>query len=658
MERKANHLYEFGDFRLNVTEHLLWRDDKVVPLTPKAMEMLIVLVENSGHIVDKQALMDAVWPDAFVEETNLTRNIFTLRQTLSDDRNGGKYIETIPKRGYRFVASVHKVRTDSVEPLIEEQNGSHPLTTSDANEESKSEQWVKEQVLSGNPEATRGIKLRVNRVALAVCAVLVVAVSASSYLWVANRSKNISTATPIRTIAVLPFKPLIADRRDESLELGMADTLITRLGGTGQIVVRPITAVRKYTGIDQDPIAAGREQMVDAVFEGSIQWEGDKIRVTARLLSTTDGRTLWANRCEDQCTNIFEVQDSISEKLVRSLSLLLTNEEHQRLFKRHTDNKEAYQLYAKGRYHVYRRTGADAEKAVRYYQQAIALDSNYALAYAGLSYAYASLHMLGAAPAEIVWPKAKAAVEQALRIDNQLAEVHTMLGNIKCIYEWDWPGAERELTRAVYLNPNSAESRTELAYYLLCVGRFDEAIAEIKRALELDPTSLYINRSVGTILYMSRRYDEAIEQLQRTLDLDANFITTYDWIVRSYEEKGDYAKAIEWDMRKRNVVGYSHPENLTVLRKAYEASGWRGYWQMTLVLAKRQAQGNYSKPLQFAGLFARIGEKDQAFAWLERAFKEIDPGLSYLKVEPEWDNFRADPRFADLLRRIGLATVR
>jgi DNA-binding winged helix-turn-helix (wHTH) protein/TolB-like protein/Flp pilus assembly protein TadD len=655
MERQTNHLYEFGDFRLDATEHLLWRDGQPVALTPKAIEMLIVLVQDSGHVIEKNELMNAVWPDAFVEETNLTRNIFTLRQTLGDGKNGGKYIETIPKRGYRFVAGVREVMAETVakEHTWSSQFIRQELETGGPNP-IKIERTVQEKLHGSDSGAMHAVKRNLRGVITAVCAALLLGVSLSAYRLISGRTTEVHKDAEIRSIAVLPFKPLVADRRDESLELGMADMLITKLGGSVQIAVRPISAVRKYDSLEQDPLAAGREQKVDAVLDGSIHWEGGKIRVTMRLLNVADGRTLWADRCDDQCTNIFEVQDSISDKVVSALTVKLAGEEAKRLTRRYTDNTEAFRLYLKGRYHLKKFTTAEVNTAIGYFEQAIAKDSNYALAYAGLADGYLELSTpsIGLLTARESLSKAKAAALKALEIDETLVEARVALANIKRNV-WDWLGAEREYKRIIELNPNSPPAHSEYGGYLSQVGRHDQCIAEMKRALELDPLDSYLNSDFGFRLYIARRYDEAIEQFQKCLDMEPYSWTPHNGLAWVYEEQGKYDEAIAEYQKAKSLTG-NNAGILCGFGSVYAALGKRAEARNMIAQMQKLSKQRYVSAYLLAQVYARLGEKDEALAWLQKGYEDGDIWMKWLKVDRMFDSVRPDPRFQELLRRIGL----
>ncbi|MBA3512916.1 MAG: protein kinase, partial [Pyrinomonadaceae bacterium] len=458
---------------------------------------------------------------------------------------------------------------------------------------------------------------------------------------------------PIRSIAVLPFKPLVAESRDESLELGMADTLITRLSSISQIIVRPTSAVRQYIALDQDAMAAGRQLRVESVLDGNIQREGDRIRVTVRLLSVADGRTLWAGQFDEKLTNVFAVQDSISERVAGALELELTGKERELLTKRYTENAEAYQLYLKGWYFWNKRTEESLKQAIGYFNQAIDLDPNYALGYAGIAASYELLAAFGSIPANEAMPKAKTAAIKALEIDDTRAEAHAALARIRLNYDWDWSGAERDFKRAIKLNPNYPTGHHWYAWHLAAMERHTEAIAEMKRAQELDPLSLVINTDVGWIFYYARQYDQAIAELRKTLEMDPNFVRAHLRLGLSYLQKSMNEEAIETLQKAKGLSG-SSTEIVAFLGYAYAVSGMKGEAQKILTDLQERSRRRYVSPYYVAAIYTGLGDRDQAFNWLEKAYEERSGWLVNLEVEPMFDSLRSDPRFEDLLRRIGL----
>jgi serine/threonine protein kinase/tetratricopeptide (TPR) repeat protein len=496
------------------------------------------------------------------------------------------------------------------------------------------------------------IKQHKRSAALILGMVIVSAILLLSLLF--RQSPSTKEASPRNTsLAVLPFKP-IGGEEDEYLGLGMADALITKLSKIREINVRPTSAVRKYGAQDQDPVAAGRELRVEAVIEGSVQRVGDRIRVTVQLVSVRDGAPLWAETFDENFTNIFAVQDRISEQVAQSLTLTLNTAERELLTKRYTENSEAYQLYLKGRYFWNKRTGEGMKRGIEYFDQAIRIDPNYALAHAGLADSYNVLGQFGELAPDEAMPRAKAAALRALEIDDTLAEAHASLAMVYEVYEWDWAGAETQFKRAIELNPNYANAHHWYAMFLSAAGRHDEALAEIRRAKEIDPVSLIVSTNEGWILFCARQYDSAIEQLQKSIEMDPSFANAHYKLALVYEAKGMYKEAVEEFLKHEPLSGTSQ-EKVATLRAAYSESGWEGFCQQQLERLKKAATEGYVSPKYFVLTYLQLGEKDRAFEWLEKAYQERGEVLLYLKVDPRFDPLRSDPRFSDLLRRVELA---
>ena len=614
MSKQTKQFYEFGPFRVDPSQRVLFREGKPVALPPKIFETLLALVERSGQIVEKEKLIEKVWPETFVEENNLTQYISALRKTLGDGRHEHRYIETIPRRGYRFAAEVREVRDEEAELIIRDQTA---------------------------------VSLRNLRRTIPIVTTLALAL-AGVIFWVVVNTKPADTRagqTPFRgSIAVLPFKALDASEREEYLGLGMADTLITKLSNIGQIKVRPTSAIRKYAGQEQDALAAGREQRVDAVIEGSIQRLGDKMRVTVRLLSVRDGSPLWAYKSDEVSTDLFALQDSISEEVARALMLKLTGQEKERLTKRHTGSIEAYQAYLKGRYFWNKRTPHDLKKAAEHFQQAVIIDPNYALGYAGLADCYVFLSA-GA--------KRDEALRKALELDDTLVEAITTQAFHLSYQRWEWSSAERLFKRALELNPNYAPARHWYAFHLAALGRFPEAMEEINRARELDPLSLIINTDIGHILYLSRQYDQAIEVYRRVLDMEPNFSVARLRLGESYEQKGMYEEAIA---EYQKALGFSKDPTIEAwLGHAYAVSGKKDKARKILDELKKIHKRDPHWFFQIAIIYQGLGAKEQAFEWLEKGAEPEAGYLTLLKVDPILDSLRSDPRFGILLNRIGLA---
>jgi DNA-binding winged helix-turn-helix (wHTH) protein/tetratricopeptide (TPR) repeat protein len=485
----------------------------------------------------------------------------------------------------------------------------------------------------------------------------VVTVPGRGYRFVAEvrlaapTTRAASTAT-VKTIAVLPFKPLLAEGRDASLEMGMADTLIARLSGR-EIIVRPTSSVRRYVELDQDPLVAGRELGVESVLDGSLQKSGDQLRVTVRLIGVETGAALWAGTFDERFTDIFTVQDAISEKIASALALPLSGEGKSRLVRHDTENAEAYERYLKGRYYLNKLTPTEIQTSISYFQQAIDVDPSYALAYVGLADAYRALALSVDLPATEFFPRSKAAAEQAIEIDDRLAEAHAVLGFALLFYDWDWSGAENQYKRALELNPNSADTHLSYASLYSVLGKYAEALAEIKRARELDPLNLRTNALEGQFLVLAGQTDEGLARLQKTLELEPNFFLAHLFVSGAYINKGMYGEAIAEATRARDISG-GNAEAIATIGYAFAMAGYPDEARAALDELRRRATERYVPAYAFALLHNGLGERDQVFAWLKRGVEQRDPKMLFLKSGPQWRNLRDDPRLVRLLGRIDL----
>lgn len=636
MSEQANRIYEFGDFRLDPAERLLLRAGEVVPLAPKAFETLLALVERHGRVWEKDELIKRIWPDTYVEEGNLAQHVFTLRRALSDGQNGSQYIETIPRRGYRFIAGV---KEELNAPIVEERGQKSAII--DAEGET--------YVAGGN--AGRKIRHKSAVIIMAVSLTLIALIAALVHFRISSKSKE--RGPVVSSLAVLPFKMIGGEGNDDRLGLGMADALITRLGNLKQVSVRPTNSVRNYAAPGQDPLAAGRELKVEAVLDGNIQRIGDHLRLTAQLIGVRDGAPLWSGKFDERFNNVFAAQDLISERVAEALALRLTGEQRESLRKRYTDNIEAYQAYSSGRYFWDKRSGEGVRKATEYFQQAINLDPNYALAYAGLADCYISGH-LGLPPRE-GYAKAEAEAMKALQLDDTLAEAHNSLA-ITRFFVWDWPGAEREYRRAIELDPNCAAAHEWYAFYLETVGRMDEGFSEIHRALALNPLSLTINTGLGRMYYSNRQYDQAIAQYRKTLELDPNILWVRLRLGQALSQKGLSDESLAEFRKARDILPESSGADIVSIRfaQALAFMGRRDEAKKIIDQWKRLPTAGSISLHDVAIIYVGLGENNEAFALLERAYTERDFYVATIKADPRFDPIRSDPRYADLLRRLGL----
>jgi TolB-like protein/DNA-binding SARP family transcriptional activator len=464
-------------------------------------------------------------------------------------------------------------------------------------------------------------------------------------------------APSVRAVAVLPFKPLVAEHRDVALEMGMADTLIARLSSIKELCVRPISSVRKYAELEQDPLAAGRELEVESVLEGSLQRWGDKIRVSARLVQVASGVSMWAGTFDEKFTDIFALQDAISERVVGALALELNSEEKRRLTKHHTENTDAYQLYLKGRYYWWKTAPAEFSKCRDYFHRAVEADPTYALSYCGIASYYGFGAAWGMYPPDKGWPIVLAANVKALELDDQLAEAHNNHAATSLVCHHDWATAEREALRAIELNPKFDEVHYFYSFYLLVAGRFDEAVVECRRALEIDPFSLRINKHLGDCFYHARSYDEAIGQYRQTLELDPNNALAREALGDAYERAGMPGEAVaEW----KGAMTLAGDEELADTLSIAYATG--GFDAAVLAVAgerlrrlnERAAGGAYVPAIHFARAFAKLGEWESVLHHLAAACEERNVFALLIKGDPLYDAIRSDPRFKDLLESVGV----
>jgi TolB-like protein/Flp pilus assembly protein TadD len=464
---------------------------------------------------------------------------------------------------------------------------------------------------------------------------------------------SLATVLPGKSIAVLPFKPLVADSRDEVLEAGMADTLIVKLSTSREIFVPSLTSVRKYDDPKHDSVATGRALHVNSVLEGNLQKAGDRIRVTARLINVADGTSIWSGKFDEKFTDVFAVQDAIAEKVATALAVPLNEEDRKRLTKRYTDDTEAYQLYLTGRFYWNKYREEGYRKSIEYFKQAAEKDTNYALAYAGLADSYSLLGEMSMVPAGETFPQARAYAEKALSLDDTLSEAHLSLGIFKLFYDWDFTGAGKELLRAKELDPKNAQVYHFYGHYFELTGRFEEAIIETKRGVQLDPTNLIINSEVGFAFYVARRPDSAIEHLRKTLELDPTFSYASYELAQAYEQKGAYQEAMA-ELDRARPISADWSWIVADLGYVDALLGKRSEAEKIIQELKERTAREYIDPVLNAYIYIALGDKDRAFAWMDKAFQERSGMLCWLEIEPKFDPLRSDPRFAKLVHRMGL----
>jgi DNA-binding winged helix-turn-helix (wHTH) protein/TolB-like protein/Tfp pilus assembly protein PilF len=650
--------FRFGAFRLYPSEQQLFRENSAIPLAPKAFEILVYLVSHSGSLVRREELMQAVWPDSFVEETNLNVNISLLRKTLGTLSDGEPLIETVPRKGYRFNGSVSEEEDSGSmpkpaalrDPQLSPEVGAAALAAAATAAAPDSSPIPIAPSVSPEAAAPKSSLLRVASLSIVL---LAIALALIFTVWrLKSHSTTVSAAT--RSIAVLPFHGLNPNPGDEYLGLGMTDALITRLSDLHKIIVRPVGTVKKYAAVD-DPIAAGKDLSVDSVLDGTIQHSGDRTRVTVRLLRVSDGELLWGSEFDEKLTDMFAIEDSISQKVAGALALNLSGEEQRRLARPFTASNDAYQLYMKGRFFWNKRSVDGVKKSLEYFQQAIDADPGYAVAYAGLADAYITAGSYGYSimPPREAMPKAEAAVQKALSIDNSLAEAHSSLAYIKFTYDWDWAGAEQEFKQAIALNPLYDTAHHWYSHELMALGRRDEAIAESRRALEISPSDTVMNEHMGWTWLMMRNYDQAIQAAHKALEMDPDFVLAHRVTALAYMYQGNYQTAIE-GFQKAVDLTHGDPVARAYLARGYAFAGQHEQAQQIVADLEKMPKTQYIPPNEIAADYVALGNSEEGLQWLDRSYGERASALPYVKVDRAYDSLRSDPKFVDLLRKLNL----
>jgi DNA-binding winged helix-turn-helix (wHTH) protein/TolB-like protein len=608
--------YEFGEFRLNTVERSIESAGHPVSLAPKALDLLIVLVENRGRIVERDDLMRRVWPDTFVEDNNLAFNISVLRKLFGESGTSPHYIETIPKRGYRFVAEVREAASEKTEPIP----AMEPRTETEI--------------------VPRGPRLGPFwRLALAVLIVVTALVAA----W-----RLVTPDASPGSLAVLPFRALDAASADDGLAVGLTDALITRLSRSLTIPVRPVAAVLRYRDRSENPLASGRALRVDAILEGTFQKHDGKIRISVRLLRSREGKLLYAQVFDQGTAELFRLEDAISTELAGSLMLKLQPSNGA---PRRPRDPVAYAAYLKGRYFWNQRTRESIHRAIDYFHEAIAADPADALAYAGLADAYLLLPSTERIPNAVMMPLARAAAERAVQIDGGLAEAHASLGLLALNYDLDWAAAEREFHTALRLNPSYPTGRHWYAEYVGTMGRMQESEVEFERARSLDPLSAAIPADEAKIFWFDHQFEKSAALARQSLSLDPHFTMAHLMLGASLVDLGDCSGAMA-EVRPPGVVDDSDLV-LAVQIFVDERCGFRA--EALATLARLAGEGRAAgAPFLVAAGYAAVGDSDRAQQWLERTVTERDTGLVSLRSNPAFDGIRSGARFRQLLTSIRL----
>jgi TolB-like protein/DNA-binding winged helix-turn-helix (wHTH) protein/lipoprotein NlpI len=649
----AHPLIRFGVFELDLRASELRKKGVKVKLQDQPCQILAMLLEHPGEIVSREELRNRLWQrDTFVDfDHSLNTAIMRLREVLGDSSENPIFIETLSRRGYRFIAPVEEVApaNGSSERLPGSQNAAD-LAASDSAATSTS---------MAIPQDDRHLPqyLRIPTRALVGAAVLTALVLASLLVFRYVRKPWVSSANsePIKSLVVLPLEDLSGEKNQDYFADGMTDELIASLAKIRQLRVISRTSAMAYKGTHKPLSEIAHDLHVDAVVEGTVLRAGNRVRITAELVQVSTDRHLWAETYESELGNILTLQSQVASAIVNEIRVNLTPEEQKRLATPRLVNAQAYEDYLKGRYYWNKRSEEGLTKAVEYYQRAAEKDPQYALAYAGLADCYDLLGstIIGAMSTTEAAPKAKAAALNALAIDPSLVDAEITLASIKLNYDWDWQGAENGFKHTIELNPDQATAHQRYSLYLTAMGRSQESLAEIKRAHDLDPLSLSINFSVAWRLYLARQYDQAIQQSRSTIDLDPNFVLAHLVLGQAYEQKGEFEMAIA-ELKKAASISPNSPLMLGALGHAYAMAGDTADAEKVRDDLVRRSNHQYVSPFYAALIFAGLKENEKALDWLDQAYQDRSNPLIFLKVDPELDPLRTNPRFQDLQRRIGL----
>ncbi len=617
----------FGVFEADFRAGELRKEGLKIRLPNQSLQILQQLVERSGDVVTREELRQKLWPgDTFVDfEAGLNNAIKKLRDALGDSAESPRFVQTLPRHGYRFIAPV------------EETAALHP----------------REAIAEARAKFPSGVRWRWVGSGAAVVAALAVLLALNAGGWRQRlfRSLGIEAApVQIKSLAVLPLENLTGDPGQEYFVDGMSEALTTNLAQIRSLRVISRTSAMQYKRAKKVLPQIARELKVDAVVEGAVARSGDRVRITAQLIHAPTDRHLWAQSYERELRDVLILQGELAQAIARAIQVELQPGTQRRLARARPVHPEAYEAYLKGRFYWSKRGPENLLKAVEYFQQAIGKDPTYAPAFSGLSDTYRLFDFVGLAPPRESMPKAETAARKALALDDTLAEAHASLAGVLFRYHWDWAGAEKQFQRSLELDPNRAEGHRAYAIYLTSLGRHTEAAAEAQRARELDPLSVVILSEAGLALLRLGRTEEAIQQLQKTLEIDANYPSAYLGLADAYRRKGDRPQAVA-ALEKAAALARGWP-HLQWLGYGYAVTGQKRQAQKVLAEMEKLSQQQYVSPQSFATVHLGLGNKEQTLAWLEKAYEERSLLLAF--STEHFDPLRDEPRFQALLRRMGL----
>src|ERR1044072_8869200 len=634
MSNKNGHRYEFGDFRLDSEPPSLWRDERLVSLPPKALEMLLLLVRRRDVIVSREELLNTVWRETFVEEGNINYTVSLLRKVLDKD-DKGRFIQTVPKRGYRFVADVLELSANGhAEDAVQN------VEAAISNEQRQS-------------------KIRLHFIGIVWLGVLFVK---GFVIWRASDERRKLSITPvtnrnIRTVAVLPLKTSAEDEGSKALSLGLADSLISRLGSLNRFSVGPLSSVRGYGDAEQDPLKFRHTLKVDVILEETLHQRENRLVVNVRLWDLRDGAPLWEGSFESTEADFFKLQDAVATGVTRGLVSELQEKDRELLSKRYTDNPEAFRAYVRGRAILDAKNPDNFEKAIDEFQKAVALDPTFALAYAGLADASTRRGFTtSGAGAEEFCATSKALAQKALSLDPDTPEAYAALGTVKRIYDWDWAGADRDFRRAIELNPNYGRAYLGYALLLSCLGRGDEALDQIKRAMEIDALSQDVKSAYLTILEGRGEYAAALAQAQENVKFNKEYRRGMRGVATFLFHLGEYSRGVEISGQELTAKNSQEFAWLSLLVTSHHRSGQNAKRDERLRQLEELAQTDTKALYALAENYAELGRTDDALAALEKCIEVREERMMWLKVEPRLAHLKGNARFDEILRRMNLAS--
>jgi len=645
-----------GLFEIDLASGQLHKNGRKLPLQEQPFRVLAILLDRPGEVVTRQELQARVWPaDTYVGfDEGLNTAIRKLRTAFGDSAGNPRFIETLPRRGYRFIAPVTETTTANGLPAIANVAGIREDNAIADSEEAVS-------LPDYSALAPEGGKWPW-KTAVLMTAFLVLALTVVAYVMRKHSSPGSGPAKR-SMLAILPFQNLSNDPGQEYFSDGLTEETITDLGQLSpeNLGVIARTSAMAYKHTDKTIGQIGRELGVDYILEGSVRREGGKARVSAQLIRVSDQTHLWAENYDRELADMLDVQNDLGRSIAEQVSANLTPQRQIELSKKHIVNPEAYDLYLKGRFYWNQRTPGAIKESIGYFVQATAKDPNFALAYAGLADAYNISNVVGLYSPSESFPQAREAAMRAIQLDPSLAEAHAALGMEKSHYEFDLPGAEREFLKALEVNPNSPYAHLFYSNcFLLPMGRKAQAIAENRRAVEIDPLSLPINNFLGMTYMMAGDDDSAYRQFQHTIAMDPSFPLAHEYFSWFLTTTGRYEESIK-EKEKGDVLSGASPEQAAaeaiVMEKAFKSGGEKRFWQKDLELELKAGQqpGASASPFMLAADYAMAGQTDKAFEYLEKSYEEREgQDLTLLKFDPSYKNLRSDPRFSAMLRKIGL----